>query len=253
MADDPLRALWEPEHSPRRGPKPSLSVARITETAIAIADREGVVAASMTRVAEELGVTTMALYRYVANKDTLLSLMADAGVPSPAEVLGDPADDWRDALDEWMTAQVTCLRERPWILDLPLTTTALGPNRLAWIDWAFGRLESTPLQPYEKLSVVGLLAAFVLALAREAVESQRAQGAQPDLAGVLSRYADRADYPHVAAVFEDMEDVEIGAVIGDLDYAWHQQLFGVRTILDGVAAFIERAPRSWSPRDSRRV
>ena len=43
----------------------------------AVAAAEGMGAVSMGRVATELGVSTMSLYRYVAAKDELLALMVD--------------------------------------------------------------------------------------------------------------------------------------------------------------------------------
>ena len=55
--------LWGPTERPRRGPKPGLSLEAIVEAAIQIADTEGLVALTMSRVATQLGVTTMALYR----------------------------------------------------------------------------------------------------------------------------------------------------------------------------------------------
>ncbi len=46
--------------------------------AVDLADAEGLPAVSMARVAEALGYSPMALYRYVESKDELLVLMADA-------------------------------------------------------------------------------------------------------------------------------------------------------------------------------
>jgi len=53
-----------------------LSRALILETAIGIADREGIDAVSMRRIGSELGVQAMSLYHHVRNKQDLISGMA---------------------------------------------------------------------------------------------------------------------------------------------------------------------------------
>ena len=54
---------------PTEGPKPGLSLERIVQAAVELADAEGIGAVSMARVAGELGFTPMSLYRYVEAKD----------------------------------------------------------------------------------------------------------------------------------------------------------------------------------------
>ena len=69
----------------------NLSRDSIVAAALRIADEEGLERASFRRIAEELDVTPMALYRHVENKDDLLDGMADriyAGLPVP-EADGD--------------------------------------------------------------------------------------------------------------------------------------------------------------------
>jgi AcrR family transcriptional regulator len=53
---------------------------RIVRTAVALADEGGVDSISMRKIAEELDVVPMALYRHVANKDEMLDAMVDAVV-----------------------------------------------------------------------------------------------------------------------------------------------------------------------------
>jgi AcrR family transcriptional regulator len=62
---------------------------------IKIALTQGLGALSMGRVANELGVSTMSLYRYVSAKDELLTLMVDTGLGSPPPV--EAGADWRAA------------------------------------------------------------------------------------------------------------------------------------------------------------
>src|SRR5919112_272562 len=67
-----VELLWGLRQPPSRGPKPTLSVGRIVEAAVDVADAEGLAAVSMQRVADALDVTKMALYRYLAGKAELL-------------------------------------------------------------------------------------------------------------------------------------------------------------------------------------
>ena len=53
-------------------PRAPLSRQRVLQAAVALADDGGVEALSMRKLAQELGVVPMALYKHVANKDELL-------------------------------------------------------------------------------------------------------------------------------------------------------------------------------------
>jgi AcrR family transcriptional regulator len=69
----------------------------VIEAALALVDSEGLEALTFRRLARDLGVTPMALYRYVASKDELLAAMADRAFEEfefPDE--GVPA--WQDRL-----------------------------------------------------------------------------------------------------------------------------------------------------------
>ena len=74
-----IELAWGLRDRGTRGPKPGLTLERIVAAGIKVALTDGIGAVSMARVASELGVGTMSLYRYVAAKDELLTLMVDAG------------------------------------------------------------------------------------------------------------------------------------------------------------------------------
>lgn len=75
-----LALAWGLAAAPQRGPKRELSLERIVEAAIAIADAEGLAAVTMQRVAQTFEFSTMALYRYVTTKDELHRLMLDTAL-----------------------------------------------------------------------------------------------------------------------------------------------------------------------------
>jgi len=165
--------------------------------------------------------------------------------------LGHPADGWRPSLERWMAAQLDVIERRQWILGLPLTTVPRGPRALEWIDWAMGALEDTPLDPGERLAVVGLLASFLLAERRlrveyaQATERGAAMGggqawdaaaADPsDIVGTIMAHLDDPRFPHLTAAFGSASADQIAEA--DTVY---DDVFGIHTILDGVAALIAR-------------
>ena len=86
MIDRPpsgLERLWRREELDRK-PRLGLSLDRVVQSGIELADGDGLGAVSMKRVAERLGFTTMSLYRYVTSKDELLLLMHDTVWQPPA-------------------------------------------------------------------------------------------------------------------------------------------------------------------------
>ena len=78
-----IALAWGVAASPQRGPKREMSVERIVEAAVEIADAEGIGAVSMAAVASRLGYTPMSLYRYVTAKDDLILLMQESR-PDPS-------------------------------------------------------------------------------------------------------------------------------------------------------------------------
>ena len=142
-----------------RGPKPELTLERIAQTGIELADREGIDAVSMARLAAELGAGTMSLYRYVASKDELLTLMVDTGL-GPARVPAEVrAAGWRAALAWWARSVREAYGRHPWSLKVPITAPPLGPNNVDWMEEALEAMTTTPLSEPEKLSTLLLSAA----------------------------------------------------------------------------------------------
>ena len=96
-------------------------------TAIAIADAEGSAALSMRRVATELGVATMSLYRHVPSKDELVVQMVDTVFgdhPFPAP----PPVGWRAGLEAGGAAAVDDLPAAPVGGAGPVAHPAAGPR-----------------------------------------------------------------------------------------------------------------------------
>jgi AcrR family transcriptional regulator len=122
-----LALAWGVLPEARRGPKPAHSVERIVAVAVDLADESGFPAVSMPKIANRLGVTANALYRYVASKEELVVLLADAG---------------------WGPPEVPARREG-W--------RAGTPNMLSWLEVLLEALADTGLGPADKLACATLL------------------------------------------------------------------------------------------------
>jgi AcrR family transcriptional regulator len=77
----------------RRG----LTVERVVEAALEVADAHGIEAVSLRRLAATLGVTPMAIYRHVRNKSHLLDLMAER-LLEQIDIAADATTTWQDRL-----------------------------------------------------------------------------------------------------------------------------------------------------------
>jgi len=90
-----------------------LSREGIVAAAIELADRDGLAALSMRRLAQHLGVDAMSIYYHVRDKDTLLAAMADAVV---AQIGYEPikADKWDQQLRALIMAARQTMLSHPW-------------------------------------------------------------------------------------------------------------------------------------------
>lgn len=85
---------------------------RIVQRALELADEEGLDAVSFRRLAADFGVTPMALYRHVADRDDLLAAMNDV-VLAEIEVPEQADDDWVRALRDVLRSSVTAYTRHP--------------------------------------------------------------------------------------------------------------------------------------------
>jgi len=238
-----VKLAWGIVKQPSRGPKGELSIPKIVEAAIAIADRDGLAAVSMNRVAASLGFSAMSLYRYVSSKDDLLVLMQDAvcegRVPDD-----DPGDDWRAELRKYVRATMNVFLEHPWFGDIPVSGAPLTPNNLKIVDWALRPLRNLPLNEFEKMSIVLLLSSYARAIGMIARDIDQAvrNGANPDsLTGTsytaaLKHLVKPEHYPYLhplvmSGVYTE-EDPSENTVGDDFD-------FGLERILDGIASYLK--------------
>ena len=148
-----IALAWGVAANPQRGPKREMSVERIVEAAVELADAEGIGAVSMAAVAKKLGFTPMSLYRYVSAKDDLLLLMQEEATGMPSLAYRD-VEGWRAKLGVLFVEQVAIYLRHPWILALPITGSPVTPNSSHWIEAGLEAVDALSLSLDDKLSVV---------------------------------------------------------------------------------------------------
>lgn len=228
-----VQLLWERHEPPARGPKRGLTLAAIAAEAARVADADGYPALSMQRVAGGLGVTKMALYRYLSGKAELDALMIEFAVDEPPDLSGHPGG-WRPRVEEFARRLAEVWRRHPWLPWATVGDRVMGPRELGWVECAFAAFEGAGLPDPDRRHAV-----FVLFGLLRNTQSLATAGTQPwtgprepgsVMDGVLRRHAER--YPVLAA-----QRNANGAPEGPDD---HGRAFGLHCLFDGIEMRLTR-------------
>jgi AcrR family transcriptional regulator len=235
-----VATAWGVRERPHKGPKPALSLPRIVEAAVRIADAEGLDAVSMGKVAAELGAAPMSLYRHVAGKEELLRHMVDASWGETPAALA-AGESWRDGLARWAWALRRGAQRHPWVVRIPIKSLPIMPHEVAWFENALASMRDTGLSEARKASVVMLVSGYVRTLATteaDVMAAVVASGLSPvewmsSYPRMLRQLTGPEQFPALAAfiaagVFESDDDPD------------DEFIFGLDRILDGVEVLIQR-------------
>jgi AcrR family transcriptional regulator len=222
--------LWNELPQGRRGPKPKFTVEQIADAGIAIADENGLDAVTMQRIAERLGATKMALYRYVPGRPELDAFMLERALGAPVAAR---RAEWRSALTQWAMDVHERGTAHPWAVELVQRPHVPGPRELEWFEAGLSAMKHLPLRGAEKLDVLALLVGHVMSIVR-----QKAGGPTPEdemarvLGPVLAARAD--EFPFTAAAFAHPDE-------GTRDGALR---FGLERVIAGVEALAAARSRA---------
>jgi AcrR family transcriptional regulator len=114
----------------------------IIDTAIGLADAEGIGAVSIRRIAAVLNARPMSLYSHIASKDDLLDLMHDRAVAE--NLLDEVPADWRDALRAIARSTRAATLRHPWLIATGSDARGFGPHTLRHFDQSAAAVESFP-------------------------------------------------------------------------------------------------------------
>ena len=155
--------------SRRGGPvRPALSRTAIVQAALAVADRQGLDAVSMRRVADELQTGASALYVYVANRDDLLEAMYDQAMAGVAAAIL-PEGGWRERLSGLLLQSISAASGHGGLARVALTTVPAGPNAIVVTERVRSLLAEGGLVEETIPAALDLLGLFVTGAALDRV------------------------------------------------------------------------------------
>lgn len=214
-------------------------VDRIVDAAIDVADRDGLDALSMRRLAQELDTGTTSIYRYVTSKDELLELMVDAvnaEDPFPGAGHGPwPPADWREGFTMMARAMRLQTLAHPWLAAQISSRPAIGPNTIRVTDTALGI--ASQLVP-DRTSASAILATL-LRYVRGAVADELSEIEAEKRTGMNELEWRDTIAPYVRSVLEEGRHPAFAAVIieGEDLTAEEEFEFGLARLIDGFERF----------------
>lgn len=221
-----------PDERPPNGTRGTrLSAQAIVDTAIVVADQDGIDAVSIRRVATQLGVRPMSLYTHIASKEELLARMAN-------ELVGlmlldpPPSGDWREKLSAIARRFHATFVEHPWALAVLARRPNLGPNAAIHAKQLARAVAELEMEPSDMWTMLGIVNDYVLGHALR-VETR---GVARDLDAELTT-SDLVELPELAAL-PDVDDTRDSVDSFEI---------GLQAVLDGVASRFLPGSRAAAP------
>ncbi|WP_218019515.1 TetR/AcrR family transcriptional regulator [Nocardia arthritidis] len=193
--------VWERTEG-RRGPAASHSRDDLTAAAIELADQGGLAAVSTRRIAQKLGVSQSALYRYVSGRDEVLDLMVDFAA-GQIDLGVAPSGAVIDDLIALAVRAKTVHVGYPWLLDIPVEPLRVGPHAIAYLEYALRAMANIDVPEPVKLQAIAVLNALVQQFARAEVGDRTVDRSRRiSQAAYLHKTAKQGDHRFLAAALE---------------------------------------------------
>ena len=217
--------------------KSDLSRAAIVERALSVMDAEGPDAVTIRRIAQEFGVTPMALYWHVANKDELLAAMGDALLTDVAPPVA--TGPWSTQLRGVVEALVGELSKHPAAAELVFPRILVNESGLRVTEFTLALLEDAGFTPEQAadLARMGLQTAMMLVTQLPGAENQAARDQRDALLAEKRAHVEGLSaelYPHVRAA---------AGALTDCDDEAAYYTFGIDLYIEGAQALLRRQKR----------
>jgi AcrR family transcriptional regulator len=234
--EDRFDLVWDRPERPARGRARGLRREQIVRAAIAIADRDGLDALTMRRVAEQLGAGTMSLYWHVRNKDELIELMRDQAVGE--QTLKAASGDWRADLATFARDVRRTFLRHPWLASLLGGRPPLGPSSLRQDELSLAIVSGLEVDEQTRAAIPAAVYFLVVGYVLREVaqrEVQRNTGVteqewRASVAPYIERVLATGEYPNLQRVLRGG-----GGPDGDATFE-----FMLEFLLDGIAARLRR-------------
>ena len=200
-----------------------LSRERIVEAALAVVAREGLDALSMRRLAQELDVWPMSVYRYFRDKDELLDAVVEAAADEVA--VGGSAGSWRDRIRDLLHQARAALGHDPAALGTRFARAMLTPGALRLSEAGLAILQEAGFKPDEAARAWRALCGYTFGFTAFDEDALPPDAARRVRAAVTALPED--EYPALTAAADGFAASLASAE--ELDY-------GLERLLDGLEA-----------------
>ncbi|WP_017574781.1 TetR/AcrR family transcriptional regulator [Nocardiopsis kunsanensis] len=227
-------------------PRSRISTRSITTLAVELADREGLDAVTIRRLAEEAGVTAMALYPHIGGRAELVELMLDHVAGATYEAASIPeSTDWRSRITAIAEANWASCRAHPWITDLATGRPVPGPGASTKYETELRALDGIGLSDIDMEHTLTALLSLVQGTARATLATQGARqpGEDQDVdwwaniePALTTAIGDRTRFPTASRVSRTLGE-ETGKA-NDPEGAYRR---GVGLLIDGIAQRIDQS------------
>jgi AcrR family transcriptional regulator len=207
----------------------------VLRAAVALADEGGIGSLSMRRLAEELGVVPMALYKHVANKDQLLDGMIDVVV---GEI--DPpvaGAGWKRAVRERILSARRALLRHPWASRVMESKPNPTPVVLGYMDSMIGLFRAGGFSVNLTHHVMHTIGSRVMGFTQELFNDSST--VDPEAAAVMMRELGPR-FPNVLAIATAASH-EGESVVGPGCDDQYEFEFALDLLLDGFERLLPRA------------
>ncbi|GAB3569520.1 TetR/AcrR family transcriptional regulator C-terminal domain-containing protein [Arthrobacter alkaliphilus] len=178
---------------PRRAP---LNRERVLRAAVALADDIGIESLSMRKLAQELGVAPMALYKHVANKEELLDGMVSVIVAEVDPPL--PGPDWKNAVRHRILSARQALLRHSWAPRVIESRTQAPPVVLDYMNSLIGMFLAGGLSADLTHHVMHALGSRMWGFTQEVFPTPQPP-ADPGMRAAMFRQAAER-FPHIVAI-----------------------------------------------------
>ncbi len=208
------------------GRRDPLTRDRVLRAAVELADEAGIAPLSMRKLAQELGVVPMALYKHVTNKEELLDGMVDAVVgeiDAPAR-----GADWKTAVRQRILSARQVLLRHPWAAQVITSRTRPTPALLAYLDSMIGMFRTGGFSADLTHHVMHAMGGRLLGFTQDLFDDSPTADAE----GRAAMPADMATaYPHIAEMAGMTHDQ--ASVVGQGCDSQAEFEFALDLLLDG--------------------
>jgi AcrR family transcriptional regulator len=202
---------------------------RVLRVAVAMADTSGIEAVSMRKLADELGVVPMALYKHVAGKEELLDGMVDIVVGE----IDPPAAgaDWKGAVRQRILSARRSLQRHPWAPAAIESRSDPSPAMLAYLDSMIGMFLAGGFSADLTHHALHALGSRLLGFTQE-IFDDNSQDLDPQALEALARQME-GTFPSLAVMTRAVYHDEASVVGGGCDDQFEFE-FALDLLLDGL-------------------